>query len=235
MSNDLNLKDGNKATQSDLINFLAIGVLDNNNEYFEAGFQKLTLKSQNEFFSLVANEGKLVEALNFVPKSTNEIAIKIGHAHPHTIDEAIKKLCEFKNLAKITFDLSQTTYYTQSVRDLVLKSVIILSEKAKGLIACPPLSLKDRDVTEFGPLAGDNDTERVVHVMQGIIDHLVNHPVLGTIDFKFIRPSGTYSRIAILNHYKMQKAPKVSSDPLNRIDYSGTTTFEDKWVTWPGM
>ena len=117
-----------KASQEDLVEYLITKLQDEQTDRLDVVFKKLEPKFQGEFFAAAAEKGKLIEAMQLIPKNIAELVFKIGEdllsysdfnkAYTITktlMDELKSKVGEFKELKKISIDLSGSAFYTEKV------------------------------------------------------------------------------------------------------------------------
>src|SRR5262249_45122243 len=106
--------------------YLAVKVQDEE-EIPEDTFKKMEANAQKDFFAELAKKNKINEAMDKTPKDVKEISFSLGNfKHYQDFNEACKvvadwkaKIIEFKNLKKMTLDLSGLAYYTPKVAQLL--------------------------------------------------------------------------------------------------------------------
>ena len=203
---------GEQPTQNELIAFLSKVVLDSDsdNKNFEAGFSRLISSSQKKLFASMADNRLLVDALARVPKNMREITVSIGRNPPgEMIDQTIIQLCTFKQLHTATFDLSQTTRYTDDVQKLI-----------KGSIARIEISKNFKSGGYSNSSTNDTPASRII---AGIVDKLIKESALAQINFCFMQEPGAPRSVSLANPSRLANIPEedskkaFESNPLNHL------------------
>jgi hypothetical protein len=109
----LGLQNKTAIDQKDLIKFLVIKILDQDKTNFDGAFHLLSLKSQSIFFETVAENGKLCETIQYLPRDIKHIAINFGKSPLQMlIGTVASKLEKFDELETVDFDMSEVCPYT---------------------------------------------------------------------------------------------------------------------------
>lgn len=106
------LKAGTEPNPKELMEFLAISVIDNNPENFKSAFATLNPENQKQFFTSMIEQGRLPEALVLIPEGIAQISIDFGsNPSQEMIENAISALLGNQNLKdtshKVTFDFEE--------------------------------------------------------------------------------------------------------------------------------
>lgn len=213
-----------KPTQNDLIQFISKNVLDQdeNQDLEAAAFQRLEPTSQKIFFNSMANKGMLVAALAHVPKDIREIHIGFGrNPSREMIDEAITQLSTFDQLHTITFDLSQTVYYTKGIESLFELSINTINLSSLFAYSSEQSFELGRDSYNTGGVIISNNSLPASRLIHGVVYSLIKKNALARVNFNFKLKPGELNAVYIANPSRMARIPKEDADhaaksnPLN--------------------
>lgn len=154
-----------KVTQEDLVEYLITKLQDEQADRLDVVFKELQPEFQGKFFAAAAEKGKLIEAMQLIPKTAKELVFKIGEDllsysdfdKAYTITKTLmgelkNKVDEFNELKKITIDLSESTYYTKKVKKIL--SHYLINEYNKYKENYPYKKLEIRGIKDFNKFSG---------------------------------------------------------------------------------
>jgi hypothetical protein len=234
VSKELGSSSNNKnLTSIDLIKFLSAKVLDNDKVHFEAGFRMLSQGAQKDFFALMDSQGALVNALSYVPNGISELSVGFSkNLQKEAMEKTVKKLCDFKQLHTITFDLSQTTYLSKGVENLIKKGLSMMN---RNVMFEGGLDVNFTLEGDSVAISGGNYPNKhlpMTCIINGLVNRLMKETPLATIKFNFIEEQGNLHPVSIVNPLRLQKVP-ASVEPkasLNYVQPFKDKPAEDKWI-----
>ena len=143
----------------------------------------------------MAEQGKMIEVMDHVPKDINHIAVNFGTYSQHwnfkkasvLIQAFFPKLHDFKELGSITLDLNGVAYYTTGVKKLIENIFSHLKADQHFAVVFKPYFLQRHmeDSVHQGGLISPNNIDAVNIALWESIQFLKKEDKMKTLTIQF--------------------------------------------------
>jgi|GEM_PF-4667609 len=209
------LQDGEDISNKELVEYFSLKIQDGKLDDINNTFSKLDLESQGELFAVAAEEGRLCEMVDVVPKNIKQIKFHLGNQQNfdkacHLVDQFVLKLSTFTELNHMVLDLSGVAYYTDRVHDhteRMLEAIYNWGDVNFGGY--------EHDSVNRGGLITSNNAAAANRAMTGLLKYMKNNSI-SSADVQFKDHLVTISKVDSLKGPKLM-ITKIAGEGRNEV------------------